>query len=64
MSEDLLATVLTIAILAGIVLWVPLLNLVCPPCARLVHRVRTRPSPSRPPGFSAIGRRRTDRDAA
>ena len=40
MSEDVIALVITIAIIALFFIWVPLLNLVCPPCARFLERRR------------------------
>lgn len=40
MSENLLATVLTLAIILAIVGWVPLLNLICPACTRFLEKRR------------------------
>jgi hypothetical protein len=40
MSDEMLALILTIAIIALFFVWVPLLNLVCPPCGRFLARRR------------------------
>ncbi len=40
MSEDLLATFITLVILAAVFTWVPLLKLVCPPCSRYLKSRR------------------------
>lgn len=40
MSETMLVVLITAAILAGMFAWVPLLNLVCPPCGRALLRMR------------------------
>ena len=40
MSDEIIALVITIAIIALFFLWVPLLNLVCPPCGRFLERLR------------------------
>ncbi len=42
MSQDLLATVITLVILAAMFAWVPLLKLVCPPCSRFLESRRRR----------------------
>jgi hypothetical protein len=40
MSDEVIALVITIAIIALFFVWVPLLNLVCPPCGRFLERRR------------------------
>jgi hypothetical protein len=40
MSDDAIALVITIAIIALFFVWVPLLNFVCPPCGRFLERLR------------------------
>jgi hypothetical protein len=40
MSDEIIALIITIAIIALCVVWVPLLNLVCPPCGRFLERWR------------------------
>lgn len=40
MSEDLLATVITLAIIAAMFAWVPLLKFICPPCSRFLESRR------------------------
>jgi hypothetical protein len=40
MSDETLALILAIAVIALFFVWVPLLNLVCPPCARFLARRR------------------------
>ena len=40
MSDEVLALVITIAIIALFFVWVPLLNLVCPPCGRFFEQRR------------------------
>jgi cytochrome c oxidase assembly protein Cox11 len=40
MSDEVIALVITIAIIALFFAWVPLLNLVCQPCARFLERRR------------------------
>ncbi len=42
MSEDLLATLITLSILAAMFAWVPLLKLLCPPCSRFLESRRRR----------------------
>lgn len=42
MSEDLLATVITLAIITAMFAWVPLLKLICPPCSRFLESRRRR----------------------
>lgn len=42
MSEDLLASVITLFIIAAMFAWVPLLKLVCPPCSRFLKSRRRR----------------------
>jgi len=40
MSEDLIAILITIAIIAVFFAWMPFLNFVCPPCGRFLERRR------------------------
>jgi hypothetical protein len=40
MSEEVIAVVITIAIIALFLAWVPFLNLVCPPCSRFLEQRR------------------------
>jgi hypothetical protein len=40
MSDDVIALLITIAIIALFFVWVPLLNFVCPPCGRFLERRR------------------------
>jgi hypothetical protein len=40
MSDEVIALAITIAIIALFFVWVPLLNLVCPPCGRFLERWR------------------------
>jgi hypothetical protein len=40
MSDEVISIVITIAIIALFFVWVPLLNLICPPCARFLERRR------------------------
>jgi len=40
MSDDVIAVLITIAIIALFFVWVPLLNFVCPPCGRFLERLR------------------------
>jgi hypothetical protein len=40
MSDEAIAIVITIAIIALFLVWVPFLNLICPPCGRLLDRLR------------------------
>jgi hypothetical protein len=40
MSEDVIAIVITIAIIGLFFVWIPLLNFVCPPCGRFLERWR------------------------
>lgn len=48
MSDYLLATVISFAIIAAMFAWVPLLKLVCPPCSRFFKsRRRTLPTAGR-----------------
>jgi hypothetical protein len=42
MSDEVTAILITIAIIALCLVWVPLLDLVCPPCARFLERLRHR----------------------
>ncbi len=38
MSENLVATLLTLGIVAAIFAWPPMLQVVCPACSRLLNR--------------------------
>jgi hypothetical protein len=50
MSDEVIALVITIAIIALFFVWVPLLNLVCPPCVRFLERRRQKdPTKARVP---------------
>jgi hypothetical protein len=50
MSDEVIALVITIAIIALFFVWVPLLNLVCPPCGRFLERQRQKdPTKARAP---------------
>jgi hypothetical protein len=40
MSDEVIALVITLGIIALFFLWVPLLNLVCPPCGRFLAQRR------------------------
>jgi hypothetical protein len=40
MSDEAIALIITIAIIALLFAWVPLLNWVCPPCGRFLERCR------------------------
>jgi len=40
MSDDVIAVLITIAMIAMFFVWVPLLNFVCPPCGRFLERRR------------------------
>jgi hypothetical protein len=40
MSDEVIAIIITIAIIALFFVWVPLLNFVCPPCGRFLERWR------------------------
>ena len=42
MSEDILATVITVGIIGAMFAWVPLLKIVCPPCISYLERRRRR----------------------
>jgi hypothetical protein len=42
MSDEVIAIVITIAIIALLFVWVPLLNLICPPCGRFLEGLRLR----------------------
>ncbi len=42
MSEAILAIIVTAAIVALMFAWVPILNIVCPPCGRALARYRHR----------------------
>ncbi len=39
-SEDVLAVLLSFGLLGGMFLWVPLLEIVCPPCSRFLRARR------------------------
>ena len=38
MSDTTIALIITVAIIALLFAWVPVLNLICPPCARFLKR--------------------------
>ncbi len=40
MTEDLLATLITLALIGLMFAWVPVLKLVCPPCSRFLQSRR------------------------
>jgi len=40
MSDDVIALLITIAIIALFFIWVPFLEFVCPPCGRFLQRRR------------------------
>jgi len=40
MSDDVIALLITIAIIALFFVWVPFLEFVCPPCGRFLQRRR------------------------
>ncbi len=42
MSEDLLATAITLILIGAMFAWVPLLQIVCPPCSRFLQSRRRR----------------------
>ncbi len=42
MSEDMFALLVTTAIIALALVWVPALNFICPPCGRALDRFRQR----------------------
>jgi hypothetical protein len=45
MSEEVIAVIITIAIIALFLAWVPFLNLICPPCSRFLERRRQQKDP-------------------
>jgi hypothetical protein len=47
MSDEVIALVVTIAIIALFFVWVPLLDLVCPPCGRFLERLRRQKDPTK-----------------
>jgi len=47
MSDEVIAVVITIAIIALFFVWVPLLELVCPPCGRFLERRRLQKEPTK-----------------
>jgi hypothetical protein len=40
MSEDVIAILITLAIIALFFAWMPLLNFICPPCGRFLEQRR------------------------
>jgi uncharacterized membrane protein YhhN len=40
MSEEIIALIITVAIIALLFAWAPLLNLICPPCGRFLAQRR------------------------
>jgi hypothetical protein len=59
MSDEVIAVVITIAIVALFFVWVPLLNLVCPPCARFLERRRIPQHVPKEPSPMAIAPHKT-----
>ena len=64
MSDEFIALVITIALIALIFAWVPFLNRICRPCARFLERRRlqkdagkktAKPMRPRPPSARRIG---------
>jgi hypothetical protein len=49
MSDEFIALIVTIAIIALLFVWVPLLNFVCPPCGRFLERWRQKGPPKAEP---------------
>jgi hypothetical protein len=46
MSDSLVALLITLALLASMLVWVPLLEVICPPCSRFLVRLKlSRPEP-------------------
>jgi len=41
MSDDIVAVIIPLIAIAIIFAWVPLLNLICPPCGRALERRRS-----------------------
>jgi hypothetical protein len=58
MSEDAIAILITIAIIALFFVWMPFLNFICPPCGRFLERRRLQKETTneRPPQ-GAVGHR-------
>jgi hypothetical protein len=55
MSDQTLALILTIAVIALFFVWVPFLNLVCPPCGRFLARRRLEAAAGKDPSsFDAV----------
>jgi hypothetical protein len=48
MSDEVIAVVITIAIIALFFVWVPFLDLVCPPCGRFLERRRLQKETTKP----------------
>jgi len=49
MSDNVIALVITIAIIALFFAWMPILNFICPPCGRFVAKYRLqRPQDEKP----------------
>jgi hypothetical protein len=40
MSEEIIALIITVAIIALLFAWAPLLNFICPPCGRFLAQRR------------------------
>ena len=47
MSENVIAILLSVGLLGGMFLWVPLLETICPPCSRFLRSRRRSRSPER-----------------
>ena len=56
MSEKIVAVLLTFGLLGGMFFWVPLLELVCPPCSRLLRRRQDRALKESPASPVEIGK--------
>jgi hypothetical protein len=54
MSDEAIAIIITIAIIALFFVWVPLLNFVCPPCGRFLERLRHQKQPNKPGASAAV----------
>jgi hypothetical protein len=42
MSEDVFGVMITVLIFALMLVWVPVLEFICPPCGRALERLRSR----------------------
>jgi len=59
MSEDLLATAITLILIGAMFAWVPLLQIVCPPCIRFLQSRRRRLPVGRRTAFPPLKRSAT-----